>query len=234
MPEAAVLGAGGMLGQALRRVLPEEGVEAVFLTRAELDITNREKTGAVLEDLAPAWVVNCAAYTNVDEAEGNEALATEINGEAVGDLATSAMLAGARLLHVSTDYVFAGDGSRPYREEDPTGPLGAYGRSKLRGEEQIRRCAPEHVILRTAWLYGPGGKNFARTILGLAKEKPELKVVDDQRGSPTYTLDLARAIAGVMRSRFPGGVLHAANAGETTWFGFARRLVEAAGLRTPV
>jgi len=233
MPEVVVLGAGGMLGHALREVLEAEGVEALYLTRDDLDIRNVEQVPEVLDEHEPEWVVNAAAYTDVDGAEADEGTAMAVNGEAVGDLATSAMLAGAKLIHVSTDYVFDGTGTRPYTEDDPRAPLGAYGRTKARGEDQLLRATPDHVIVRTAWLYGPGGKNFARTILEKAADLGELKVVDDQRGTPTYTPDLARAILGMIRAGAEG-IYHVTNAGETTWCGFARRLVETAGIDAKV
>lgn len=233
MPEVLVLGAGGMLGQALGEALKAEGVFAMSLTRKELDISDRTLVARVLELHRPRWVVNAAAYTNVDQAESEEALATEVNGFAPGELAARCADLGIRLLHVSTDYVFDGQGSRPYREDDPTAPLGAYGRSKRVGERLVLAASPDHAVVRTAWLYGPGGRNFALTILKAALERPELRVVDDQRGSPTYTPDLARALVALM-NRGVRGLVHAVASGETTWHGFASRLVRTAGLPTAV
>ncbi|MCA9773768.1 MAG: dTDP-4-dehydrorhamnose reductase [Myxococcales bacterium] len=222
-----------MLGRALVDVLKAEGAFSMNLTRAELDITDRVTVAKVLTLHRPRWVINAAAYTNVDQAEREEALATDVNGFAVGELAARCAELGTRLLHVSTDYVFSGDGNRPYREDDPTEPLGAYGRGKRVGESLVLAASPEHLVVRTAWLYGPGGRNFARTILEAALQRPELTVVDDQHGCPTFTPDLAKALVGLLHLGAQG-VVHAVASGETTWHGFASRLIRTAGLKTPV
>lgn len=177
-------------------------------------------------------IVNCGAYTIVDQAEVEEALAMRINGEAPAILAEAARAAGIPIVHVSTDYVFAGDKVGYYREDDPTGPRSAYGRTKLAGEQAVGASGARHAIVRTAWVFSPGGANFVRTMLRLGRERDTLGVVADQLGCPTHAGDLAQAIASVTLALEAGkadqGVWHAVNAGETSWHGLAMRVFERA------
>jgi dTDP-4-dehydrorhamnose reductase len=210
------------------------GHDVVALTRAELDITDADAVRAIVRDARPDALVNCAAWTDVDGAEAAEAAATAINGDGAGHVAAAAAEAGAFVVHVSTDYVFAGDATEPYAEADPTGPRTAYGRSKLAGERAVAAAAPDaHAIVRTAWLFGPHGRNFVDTMLRLGGERDELKVVDDQIGSPTYSGHLAQALVAVAETR-PNGVLHAAGGGRCSWAALARETFARAGLAVAV
>ena len=224
-----VTGSRGQLGRALERAGAARGHEVVGVDLPELDVTDR---GAVLDLAArvgPAAIVNCAAFTAVDAAEAREAAALAVNATAVGHLAQAANAVGATLVQVSTDYVFDGNGSRPYLEGDPPAPLGAYGRTKLAGELQVAHANPEHAIVRTAWLFGAGGPNFVDAILARARAGQRLRVVDDQRGSPTFTRDLAE---GLLRLMAAGqyGTYHCSNSGDCTWYDLAAYAVERAGL----
>lgn len=238
----ALIGANGMLARKVRELAPA-GYEINSYDLPEFDLTDRVQVLAEMERLQPAVIVNCAAFTNVDGCETQEELATRVNGDGPGYLAAAAQAVGAVLVHISTDYVFAGDKGTPYLESDPTGPLSAYGRSKLAGEIAIAASGLErYFILRTSWLYGPGGKNFVETMLRLAAERDELRVVADQVGSPTYTGDLAEAIYRLLEivtsdivtsdassvTRHPSppfGIYHLADLGECSWHGFAETIV---------
>jgi len=224
-----VVGAKGMLGRDLMEVLTGDvrGVDV-----EEIDITSLESTRRALLTLKPRVVVNAAAYTDVDGCETNKELAMQVNGEGVAHLALAALEIGARLVHVSTDYVFDGAKDSPWLEDDPPHPLSVYGESKLAGELNAR-IVPDHLIIRTQWLYGLHGKNFVETMLRLAGERNELAVVDDQVGSPTWTADLARAIKALIDADCRG-TYHAANAGFCSWNGFARAIFEEAGLAVTV
>ena len=229
-----VTGAGGMLGRDLVRVLRDyPSVTVTTLDRGALDISDAD---AVAQAVAGHDVViNAAAWTNVDGAETDEEAATEINGRAVAQLARSCAAARARLLHVSTDYVFAGDAETPYPEDAPTKPVNAYGRSKLVGEEAVLRALPDlGYVVRTAWLYGEYGRNFVSTMLRLSAQRDTVEVVDDQRGQPTWSYALARRLVELggtaLRGAAPAGVYHATASGETTWYGLARAVFAGAGL----
>lgn len=232
-----VLGAGGLLGTPLTRLLSQHAnVELHAFKRAQLDISERPRVRACFADLSPDLVINCAAFTRVDDCEREAELAMQINGHAPGMLSVMAADVGARFVHVSTDYVFDGRKETAYVEDDPTGPdesLCVYGRSKLEGERRVLSAGGRPLIVRTSWVFGENGPNFVATILNLAKTRPELKVVNDQRGRPTYAADLAAAIvslAGVEAT----GIVHAVNGEPCTWFDFACEIVRRAGLRTPV
>ncbi|MCS0636018.1 dTDP-4-dehydrorhamnose reductase [Streptomyces sp. LP05-1] len=215
-----VTGAGGMLA---RDVLAALGDRAVGLPRTALDLTDREAVRAALAALRPTHVVNCAAWTAVDEAETREDEALAVNGTAVRHLAGACAESGTRLLHVSTDYVFPGDARSPYPEDAPTGPRTAYGRTKLAGERAVLELLPERgLVVRTAWLYGSGGAHFVRTMARLAATRPTVDVVDDQRGQPTWSADVARLLVALGDTGAPPGVYHATNSGETSWYGLAR------------
>jgi dTDP-4-dehydrorhamnose reductase len=216
---AIVTGAGGMLGQAVARVSGGVG-----LSRAELDVTDR---AAVRDAIGPGDVVfNCAAWTDVDGAEEHEDEATRVNGEGARNVAEAA---GA-VVYVSSDYVFDGRKGEPHVESDPVRPLSAYGRSKLAGERATAAANPRHFVVRSSWLFGPGGRNFVETMLGLG---PEVRVVDDQIGCPTFTGHLAEALVGLAATE-DYGVHHMAAAGSCSWFEFAREIFSRAGVDTRV
>ncbi len=228
MQRLALVGANGMLARKVRELVPAGCALAEF-DLPDFDIADGDAVRAAMERCRPAVIVNCAAYTNVDGAEADEPLAMRVNGLGPGHLARAAGEVGAILVHVSTDYVFDGGKTTPYAEDDPVAPMSAYGRSKLAGEEAIRASGlTAYYIVRTSWLYGPGGKNFVETVIRLATEREELRIVDDQIGSPTYTGDLAAALFALLdagANRAPFGVYHFANGGETSWYGFACEIV---------
>jgi dTDP-4-dehydrorhamnose reductase len=213
-----------MLGTELCRLLETVGLE-FFGTDRVCDITESAILWKVGKSKKVAWIVNCAAYTGVDKSEDEEALARRINAEGVGNIAACARELGAALIHISTDFVFAGDGDRPYLEEDPIRPIGAYGRTKAEGEALVRREFSRHFILRTAWLYGRYGNNFVYTMLRLMREREQIGVVEDQRGNPTWSRDLAAAIVKIIDSSSElFGTFHFTNEGETTWYHFAKEI----------
>ncbi|MFI7490851.1 dTDP-4-dehydrorhamnose reductase [Micromonospora echinaurantiaca] len=234
MSRVLVTGAGGMLGRDLLAVLDSRpDLKVTAATRAEVDITDAAAVRAAVagHDL----VVNTAAWTDVDGAEEQEAAATAVNGDAVGHLAAACAATGARLVHVSTDYVFPGDGTTPYAEDAPTAPVNAYGRSKLAGERAVARFLPETgYVVRTAWLYGAHGPNFVATMLRLAEQREHLDVVDDQHGQPTWSYALAAQLVALgdaaLAGRAPAGVYHGTCAGQTTWYGLARAVFTLRGL----
>jgi len=225
-----IAGANGMLAQKVIEVA-DPADRLVLLDLPDFDITDRSAVLAEMKELSPDVIINCAAYTQVDKCETEEALAFKVNGEGPGFLAEAAKECDAALVHISTDYVFAGDSETPYQEDDPVGPLSVYGQSKLEGEQAIINSGLErYIILRTSWLYGPGGPNFVETILRLAAEREELSIVADQVGSPTYTGDLARAIYFLLQKSEDGGaalfgIYHFSNAGHCSWYDFASEIV---------
>ncbi|MBP3500213.1 MAG: dTDP-4-dehydrorhamnose reductase [Akkermansia sp.] len=225
-----VTGSNGQLGNEMRRVATKACSvhEFIFTDVAELDITN---AAAVLEAAKGVGaIVNCAAYTNVDAAEDNEETAHLINATAAANLAAAAKAEGALLIHVSTDYVFGGDGNTPRTEDMPTSPLGAYGRTKLAGELAITASGCRNIIIRTAWLYSIHGKNFVKTMLSLMSSRPALNVVFDQVGTPTYAGDLADAIGTILSTPDPAeSVYHYSNEGVCSWYDFAVAIGQLAG-----
>lgn len=235
-----ITGANGQLGHEMRNMLADDQrFNAIFTDVAGdnivmLDITDEAAVEQIVSDHSIQVIVNCAAYTAVDAAEDNELLATRLNADAVGILARVAKRHGARMVHVSTDYVFDGQGCIPYTEEMPTCPQSAYGRTKLDGERQLLNAlGDDAVILRTAWLYSPYGKNFVKTMLTLGKDKPALKVVFDQVGTPTCARDLARAIVTVMSAeQWHGGIYHFSNEGVISWYDFTKAIHQLAGITT--
>jgi dTDP-4-dehydrorhamnose reductase len=222
-----ITGASGMLGTDLQTVLGDRPFTA--LGRRDLDVTDLD---AVREAVAGHdAVLNCAAYTRVDDAEADEEQARRVNALGARNLAIASAETGAAIVQVSTDYVFDGSAPSPYSESHPRGPISAYGRTKAEGEEAVLEANPERgYVVRTAWLYGAHGGNFAKTMVRLASSHETLTVVDDQRGQPTWTGDLATRLVELADSGAPSGVYHGTNAGETTWFGFARAVFEKAGL----
>jgi dTDP-4-dehydrorhamnose reductase len=224
-----VLGSGGMLGQDLVAALTAEGADVTGLTRQDLDITDGAAVRAAVRAARPDVVVNCAAWTAVDDAEAHEDQAFQVNAAGAAHLA-EACAAGhgdgqTRLVHISTDYVFAGDAGTPYAEHAPVAPRTAYGRSKLAGEQAVLRLLPGvGYVVRTAWLYGAHGSNFVATMIRLERERPTVDVVNDQRGQPTWTGDVARQVVALVRSGGAAGVFHATSSGEATWYDLAREV----------
>ena len=235
-----ITGANGQLGHEMRNVLADDRrFNAIFTDVAgeditTLDITDEQAVEHIMATNAIDIIVNCAAYTAVDAAEDNEPLAARLNADAVGILARVAKRHGARMVHVSTDYVFDGQGCIPYTEDMATNPQSAYGRTKLEGERQLQEALDDDaVILRTAWLYSLYGKNFVKTMLTLGKDKPALKVVFDQVGTPTCARDLARAIVTVMTAdQWHGGIYHYSNEGVISWYDFTLAIHRLAGITT--
>jgi dTDP-4-dehydrorhamnose reductase len=222
-----------MLGSDVVAAAGADGHEVVALARADLDITAAAAVSAAVEDARPDAVVNCAAWTDVDGAEANEAAATAINGDGAGHVAAAAAAGGAHLVHVSSDYVFDGRAREPYPEDAPTGPQGAYGRSKLAGELAVAAAGGSYATVRSSWLFGRHSGNFVATMLRLAGERDAVDVVDDQVGSPTWTGHLAPALVRIAERRV-AGVLHVAGAGSCSWFELARETFRAAGLACEV
>jgi dTDP-4-dehydrorhamnose reductase len=228
-----VTGAAGMLGRDIVAAAGDAGHEAVALARADLDITDAAAVRAAVLAARPDAVVNCAAWTDVDGAETAEAQATAVNGHGAGHVAEAAAATDALLVHVSSDYVFDGQATEPYREDAPTAPQGAYGRSKLAGEHAVASVGGRHAIVRSAWLFGPHGKNFVDTMRRLGADREEIAVVDDQVGCPTYTGHLAPALVQIAE-RGTTGILHVAGGGRCSWFDLAVATFEETGLTTRV
>jgi len=226
-----ILGASGLLGKALMREW--SGDEVIGLGSRDVDIADRERVLEVVASTRPEWIVLAAAYTDVDGCESHPDLAFAVNRDGAVNVAEAAKRAGAKLLFLSSDYVFDGEKTRPYEVEDARNPQSVYGRSKAEAEVRVLEVLPECCIVRTSWLFGTGGKCFPDTILRLAASRPSLDVVSDQRGCPTYSADLARAILQLCR-RGAHGIVHVNNAGDCSWFDFAREIVKAAGLATEV
>lgn len=230
-------GAGGQVGRELLATLGELG-DVIAPTRMELDLLDAHSVRSAIRHIRPRWIINPAAYTAVDKAESEPEAAHAVNAAAVAVMAEEALAVGAGVLHFSTDYVFDGTKAQPYKEEDATGPQSVYGRTKLAGEQALAQSGAAHIIFRTSWVYGATGKNFLLTVLRLAREREEVKIVADQHGAPTWSRDLAKLTAhvlsqcersaaergGSLRTALEqrNGVYHACGAGETTWFGFAQ------------
>jgi dTDP-4-dehydrorhamnose reductase len=226
---ALLIGGNGMLGRAWRQLLAKHEIECASPSRAELNITEP----ATVEHAVTAefgTVINCAAWTDVDGAEADPAGAQVVNAAGVANLARRCGRVGATLVHYSTDYVFNGAGDAPYETDHPADPLNAYGRSKLAGEIALQRAGCRYLLIRTSWLYAPWGKNFVRTIAKLCREKPTLRVVNDQRGRPTSSEHLAELTLRLLE-RGCTGIYHGCDGGECTWFEFARQI--AIGLKSP-
>ena len=226
-----IFGATGMLGKALIHQWREDDI--VGLGSARADLRDPDQIDAAVEAAKPDWVVLAAAYTDVDGCEINPTLASSINTQGAVKVANATARIGAKLLFVSTDYVFDGQKTSPYETTDPRHPVNAYGRSKAEAEQKIVNVLPECCIVRTSWLFGPGGKCFPDTILKLAETRPEIKIVNDQRGCPTYTGDLADAIIKLCHSD-ARGIVHCTNRGDCTWYEFAAEILRQAGKTTRV
>lgn len=228
-----ITGANGQLGNCMRNVAKDSKDNYIFTDVAELDITDAEAVTKAVKDNDIKVIVNCAAYTNVDKAETDRDFAELLNARAVRNLADAVKANDGTLIHVSTDYVFGGSlGNTPRNEEEPVNPTGVYGETKLHGERQIAESGVKALVIRTAWLYSEYGKNFVKTMLNLTSSKPELKVVFDQVGTPTYAQDLADTIFGIIENRrFDGneGVYHYSNEGVCSWYDFTKMIAEIAG-----
>ena len=222
------IGKSGQVARALAERSAEIGVECVCLGRPDLDLLDAHQIAAALDTRSPTVVVNAAAYTNVDGAESDQDAAFALNADAPGELAQQCRARGLPLIHISTDYVFDGSGEQAWRETDPTGPINVYGASKLAGEIAVREAHDQHVILRTSWVYSPFGANFAKTMLRLAKDRPELSVVDDQIGAPTGAIEIANAILAlapqVVANTEKFGTYHFAAGGHGSWADFAEEV----------
>jgi dTDP-4-dehydrorhamnose reductase len=238
--QIALIGANGMLAGMIRERAPQDCIFHLF-DLPDFDLSDRHQVVDILSSLSLDVIINCAAFTNVDGAEAEHDLAMSVNGSAVGFLVEAAQAVDATLVHVSTDYVFDGRATTPYVESDPPNPQSVYGRSKLAGEQAVINSDLEkYFIVRTSWLYGPGGNNFVETVLRLATEREELRIISDQVGSPTYTADLADAIFRLLAASAspqppassPYGLYHFANEGSCSWYEFACAIVEEAQKRT--
>jgi dTDP-4-dehydrorhamnose reductase len=219
-----------MLGRAVIAAAARLGHDLVAPASADLDITDADAVRAAVATAGIACVVNCAAWTDVDGAEASEAAALAVNGTGAGNLARAVAEIGGRIVHVSTDYVFDGAKRTPWLESDAVGPLSAYGRTKLAGEQAVAAATPEHAIVRTAWLFGAGGPNFVDTMLRLASERDEVSVVTDQVGRPTWTEHLAPALVELAERRGDVGVFHATGEGQCSWNEFAIEIFDRAGV----
>lgn len=238
MADILVTGANGQLGWEISR--RAGGRSIIALHRNDLDITNRDAVGKAVAEWSPKVVINAAAYTAVDKAESDPDTAFAVNRDGPAHLAEACAARGIALIHISTDYVFDGSQERGYRESDPVAPLGIYGKSKLAGEEAVRSALQQHIILRTAWVYGIHGQNFVKTMLRLGAERDQLRVVDDQHGCPTFAGDLADAVLIIAERILRGtvqqsgyGTFHCTGSGATTWCGFARKIFEIAAPHLP-
>jgi len=232
-----ITGANGQLGSEIQKICKlYPDFHFIPTDVEELDLTDKTAVANFITTHAIDYIINCAAYTAVDKAEDEEEFCYKINRDAVNNLAEAA--AGkAKIIHVSTDYVFDGRSTVTYRETDPTNPQSVYGKSKLAGEEVLQSVCPESIIVRTAWLYSIYGNNFVKTMLRLGKERQELKVVSDQQGTPTYAADLAQALLSMIvyaekTGDFPAGIYHYSNEGATNWFDFTKKILQLAGITT--
>jgi dTDP-4-dehydrorhamnose reductase len=225
-----ILGGSGQLGIALSEELAQRGIVFKAWGRQELDITKEPIVRDVIAALSPSVIINCAAWTDVDGAEANEDLAFLVNSQGVANIATAAKACGAKFIQISTDYVFSGGSEQPWKETDPKQPLSAYGRSKTSGEDKALAVYSQGTyIIRTAWLYSPWGKNFAKTMSKKALRNEPVKVVNDQFGQPTSAIELARSIVELILSTAKPGIFHATNSGEASWFDFAQEIYRLLG-----
>lgn len=231
-PVIIVTGSNGQLGSELRDLqglLPQ--YEWIFATRENLDLSSAADIHRIFEQYQPEWFINCAAYTAVDKAESEQDIALAANADAPSIIAQECAKIGTKLIHVSTDYVFHGDGTQPYKPEDATNPVNFYGETKLRGEQNALQHNNQTIVIRTSWVYSSYGKNFVKTMRTLMSSRPDLNVVADQKGTPTYAKDLAAAIIKIIQAPMQHfGIYHFSNAGEITWYDFAVAIKEISGL----
>lgn len=228
-----ITGANGQLGHDVVNQLADGNFEVFPLVRATVELTNRQAVLSYMENIQPDVIIHCAAYTNVDGAEGDRKTAYEVNGLATQYLAEAAERLDAKMVYVSTDYVFDGTANTPYEVNHPTAPLGVYGDTKLSGEEFVQHHAKKHFIVRTAWVFGVNGNNFVKTMMKLGRERGEVGVVHDQVGSPTYTVDLASFIIELMQSE-KYGIYHATNEGVCSWYEFAQEIFRQTGMKVNI
>src|SRR5215831_5830252 len=235
MPEPVILitGANGQLGKELQALAAHyPAYKFIFLTREELSVNKADEVLAIFIDSRPDYCINCAAYTAVDKAENEQEMAFSVNAEAVGMLASACKQFNTKFIHISTDYVFDGNSSTPYKETDPVNPVNLYGASKLRGEQLCIQYNPDAIIIRTAWVYSLYGNNFVKTMLRLMKERPQLNVVNDQIGAPTWAADLATCILNIVEKtvaeerNWQRGIYHYSNRGRISWYDFAVAIKE--------
>lgn len=226
-----ITGANGQLGTELHEILEREFPgQTLYTDVQELDLTNAQAVDSYVANNEITHIVNCAAYTAVDRAEEEKMLCAAVNTDAVKNLAMAADANGAKIIHISTDYVFDGTNHRPYRESDKVNPISQYGTTKRKGETLLLALAPQAIIIRTAWLYSAHGKNFVKTMLRLADSQPEIKVVCDQIGTPTFARDLARAVVKVLQShQWVPGIYHFTDEGAASWYDFAKAIFRIAG-----
>ena len=229
-----VTGIRGQLGYDVMKVLAARGIEGIGVNSDDMDITSSDAVDAVMDRVKPDAVIHCAAWTAVDAAEDHEKEARAVNVDGTANIAGACARLGAKLMYFSTDYVFDGEGTRPWRPEDKTGPVSVYGKSKLDGENAVRRLLPDrHFIVRLQWVYGINGKNFVKTMLKLAETHDRLTVVDDQVGGPSYTPDIARLAVDMIATE-EYGTYHAANTGYCSWYEFAKAIFAEAGISIQV
>lgn len=226
-----ITGAEGQLGTTLRNLLKDtDRIEGIYVDKDKFDITDKKQTADFFANCECDFLVNCAAYTNVDKAESEENLANDINAKSLSFLGEEARKHGFKIIHISTDYVFDGNKTIPYTEADATNPQTSYGRTKLEGERLLFQEAPDSIVIRTAWLYSPYGRNFFLTMMARAQKSEAVRVVADQKGVPTLAADLATAIIKILQSEtWKPGIYHYTGKGETTWFEFTRTIFELAG-----
>lgn len=231
-----ITGANGQLGQEFRALADQyQSVQFYFFSKDDLDIADEEAVALSIDSIKPDMCINCAAYTAVDKAEEDSEAAFRINAEGAKNLALICKQKNVRLIHISTDYVFDGNGQKPYVESDVTAPVGVYGASKLAGEKWVQQYAPEAVIIRTSWVFSVYGNNFVKTMLRLMSVKESLNVVSDQKGCPTYAADLAQAVMAIVKSgQWLPGLFHYCNSEETNWFEFAKKIKEHCGFHCSV
>jgi len=232
--DAVVIGARGLLGQDIVKEGERRGWSLLTPRRDDLDITRQESIAEYFSHMKPDWIINCAAYVEVDKAEEEQEMAFELNANGALAVARASLETGAKLVHISTDYVFDGSKQTPYTEDDETHPLGIYAESKLRGEQLIMSANPSSIIARTAWLYGTGRENFPSKILRAALEGHPLKIVADRVGSPTYTVDLSYAIAEMMDRSIDAGIYHVVNRGAASWHDIVREMLASANVNVPL
>ncbi len=229
MQRVLLLGGSGILGSEVLLLLQNQNIDYVAPTSSDLDITNKDKVLKFVSDFRPTWIINCAAWTNVDGAESSFEDAIKLNEIAVGNVGVAADLFECKVVHISTDYVFDGESSEPYLETSQVHPLNKYGESKLLGEQALLEALPSAFVVRTSWLYGVSGKNFVKTIAGKALRREDAKVVSDQVGSPTSARDLAIGILSILKNQPEPGIYNYSNRGSCSWFELAQKIYEIVG-----
>jgi len=222
-----ITGAGGQLGHETQRMLQNKGVNIIGIGRKDVDFSQPQQVAAYIASHRADWVINCAAYTQVDKAEDDAELAFRVNRDSAKAVAEGVQSYAGRLLHISTDFIFDGEQSHPYRENDTAHPLGVYGQSKWEGEQAVQKILPDATILRTAWVYGAHGNNFIKTILRLACEREELGIIDEQVGSPSWTFDISQAMYALIEKDC-AGIYHFTNEGVASWYDFALAAINTA------